>query len=87
MLTDIVHPRDRAVWLARRAHNPKVAGSNPAHATNASIWSIVLVLLLEELLFDDVVGQSKANRMISPWARVVEGLDVDILQAVFPTAT
>ena len=29
--------RSGAVWLARRAHNPKVVGSNPSPATNL-LW-------------------------------------------------
>ena len=29
--------RSGAVWLARRAHNPKVVGSNPSSATNGSV--------------------------------------------------
>ena len=30
--------RDRAVWLARWAHNPKVEGSNPSPATIMVSW-------------------------------------------------
>ena len=33
--------RGRAVWLARRAHNPEVVGSNPSPATNGSVAQLV----------------------------------------------
>ena len=40
--------RGGAVWSARRAHNPKVAGSNPAPATQAFIVYAQIAQLVEQ---------------------------------------
>ena len=44
--------RGGAVWLARRAHNPEVAGSNPVPATNADVAQSVEHILGK----DEVTG-------------------------------
>jgi hypothetical protein len=52
--------------VARRAHNPKVAGSNPVPATNLELWCRGLTCLP---VTQEIAGSNPVSSAISPsWA-------------------
>ena len=62
----IVHTSIIAEWsslVARRAHNPKVVGSNPASATkNKSITFVVLLFFIMEFDFEPTTKGFRGNK-------------------------